>query len=98
MTLVGLVGYFAAFPALGTPDAPWVRAFSFVPFFAPYFMPLRMVVSTVAPWELALSLALLLVAIALTHALAARIYSAGVLLYGQRAGFRAVWRAARVRR
>ena len=30
--------------------------------------------------------------------LASRIYSAGVLLYGQRVGLRSVWRATRVSR
>lgn len=98
MTLIGVAGYFAAFAALNTPDSGWVRVLSFVPFFAPYFMPLRLVLSTVSPGEVALSAMLLVAGIVVVHALAARIYSAGVLLYGQRPGIGAVWRAARVRR
>ncbi|MDQ6683460.1 MAG: ABC transporter permease [Chloroflexota bacterium] len=98
MTLVGVVGYFAAFTALSTPDSGWVHVLSFVPFFAPYFMPLRLVLSTVTPLEVVLSALLLVAGIVVVHSLAARIYSAGVLLYGQRPGIRAVWRAARVRR
>ncbi len=37
-------------------------------------------------------------AVALVQAFAARLYSAGVLLYGQRMGLRSVWRATRVHR
>jgi hypothetical protein len=40
-----------------------------------------------------LSLGLLVAAIALTFVVAVRVYSAGVLLYGQRPGLRAIARA-----
>jgi hypothetical protein len=36
--------------------------------------------------------------LAIALSMAARIYSAGVLLYGQRAGLRAMWNAVRVDR
>jgi len=45
-----------------------------------------------------LAVIFLLVAIAIALVVAARIYSAGVLLYGQRVGFRQILRAARVSR
>jgi ABC-type Na+ efflux pump permease subunit len=49
-------------------------------------------------WELALAVLFLIAAIAVALFVAARIYSAGVLLYGQRVGLRQVFRAARVSR
>ena len=42
--------------------------------------------------------ALLALALVVALWLASRIYSAGVLLYGQRVGLRNVWRATRVSR
>ena len=65
---------------------------------SPYLMPTRILVSTVALWEVGIALVLLLVFIVLAIWLASRIYSAGVLLYGQRAGIRTVLRATRVAR
>jgi len=98
MILVGVAGYLAAFTALNVPDADWVRALSFVPFFSPYLVPIRLVMGQIQPWEVGLSFAFLIVGVAVALWVAARIYSAGVLLYGQRAGLRAVWRAVRVNR
>jgi hypothetical protein len=52
-------------------------------------------VGVVQPWELALSIGLLVAAIAATALVASRLYAAGVLLYGQRPGVRAFLSAAR---
>jgi ABC-type Na+ efflux pump permease subunit len=41
---------------------------------------------------------LLMLTVAVALAIASRIYSAGVLLYGQQVGLRSVWRATRVSR
>lgn len=51
MIFIGLGGYFAAFIALNTPDAAWVKILSLIPFFSPYMLPMRMLFSSVAPWE-----------------------------------------------
>ncbi len=98
MIVIGMVGYFAAFTAVNVPDAAWVQWLSLVPFFSPYLLPLRMLLSSVAPWEWAAAAALMVVFLAGALWVAARLYSAGVLLYGQRIGLRSVWRATRVHR
>jgi ABC-2 type transport system permease protein len=97
MTLV-LVGYFASLFASESIDDTWVRVASFVPFFSPYLMLTRVSVGHVEPWEFALAVLLLLAGIAVALFIAARIYSAGVLLYGQRVGLRQVLKATRVSR
>jgi ABC-2 type transport system permease protein len=98
ITFIGLGGYFAAFTALNTPDAAWVRLISLIPFFSPYMLPMRMLVSSVALWEWAVAAVLMIAFLAVALWVAARIYSAGVLLYGQRANLPSVWRAVRVDR
>ena len=98
LIFLAMAGYFASFTGLNDPDAGWVGVLSLVPFFSPYLMPARMLLTSVDATEVLLALALLVVTLAAALWLASRIYSAGVLLYGQRVGLRNVWRATRVSR
>jgi ABC-2 type transport system permease protein len=98
LIILSVAGYLVSFAALNAPDAPWVRLLSFFPFFSPYLFPIRMVLGSVAPWEIVVALAILAAGVAVAIWVAGRIYSAGVLLYGQKTGLRAVWRAVRVNR
>jgi ABC-2 type transport system permease protein len=92
------VGYFASIFAIQMITEPWVVALSYVPFFSPYLMLARVMAGHVALWEFGLVVAIMLATIAVAMVIAARIYSAGVLMYGQRMGLRQLWRAARVPR
>ena len=95
---LAMAGYFISFFAMNVPDAGWVQLASLVPFFSPYLMPARMLQTSVAPWEVLLAIALLVVTLVLALWVASRIYSAGVLMYGQRVGVRTILRATRVAR
>ena len=95
MLMLSFAAYFAAFFASGAPGAAWVAPLSWVPFFSPYLMLTRLVTGSVPPWELALAVGLLVAAILVALVAAARIYAAGVLLYGQRPTLAGVVRAAR---
>jgi ABC-2 type transport system permease protein len=70
-----------------------MRISSFIPFWSPFVMFTRLTVGRVQPWELVVAYGLLVGAIVLVAALAIRVYSAGVLLYGQRPGPRRILRA-----
>lgn len=98
LTVIAMLGYFAATAAINIPDAEWVGVLSVVPFFSPYLMPARMLLTTVGAIEVVVALVLLAVTLVASVWIAARIYSAGVLLYGQRPGWRQVLRATRVAR
>lgn len=98
LIFVAMGGYFASFAALNDPDAGWVAVLSIVPFFSPYVMPARMLLTTPTAGEIGLAILLLVVTVVVAIWLASRIYSAGVLLYGQRVGIRTVLRASRVSR
>jgi hypothetical protein len=50
----------------------------------------RLSIGRVEPWELVLSFGLLAASIPIVGVLAVRVYSAGVLLYGQRPGARQI--------
>ena len=95
LSLVAMVGYLTAIVALSGGGGSWVILASFVPPFSPFVMLARLMVSAVEPWELLLSIGLLVAAIAVVAVVATRMYAAGVLLYGQRPGLRAFVAAAR---
>jgi ABC-2 type transport system permease protein len=98
MTLVSTGGYMiGVYGATGLLDiqSGWMTVLSQVPFVSPFMMVGRVASGAAEPWEIVLSLGLLIVSIVGALWLAARIYRAGVLLYGQRPGLRAVWRLVR---
>jgi ABC-2 type transport system permease protein len=95
LSLISMVGYLIAIAALGGASGTLVSIGSYVPFWSPFVMLGRLMVGRVEPWELGLSVALLVLGIAGALWIAIRVYSAGVLLYGQRPGLRAFVAAAR---
>ena len=94
LSFVSMAGYFAAIFGMTAINSRLVVLLSYIPFFSPYVMLSRVMLGHVDPWEIALALVLLLAAIAASIWIAARIYGAGVLLYGQRPGFRTFLRTA----
>jgi ABC-2 type transport system permease protein len=98
LTLISTAGYLVAvYASTGVLDirAGWVTVLSQVPFVSPFMMLGRISSGQVTLPEVVLSIALLVACIVGTLWLAARIYRAGVLLYGQRPGVRAVFRLLR---
>ena len=98
LMFLAVAGYFVSFAAIGDPAADWVAVLSVVPFFAPYLMPARMLLTAVDPTAVAAAFVLLAATLLPAVWVASRIYSAGVLMYGQRPGVRSLLRAARVSR
>ncbi|HYL41556.1 MAG TPA: ABC transporter permease, partial [Candidatus Binatus sp.] len=90
LSLIAIGGYFQAVMALSGGISPLVRLSSYFPLWSPFVMLTRLTVGHVEPWELVLSFGLLIAAIPIVALLAVRVYSAGVLLYGQRPGLRAI--------
>jgi len=90
LSMIAIAGYGLAVLALGGGIGPMVRVASFVPFWSPFVMLTRLTVGQVEPWELVLSFGLLAASIPIVGVIAVRVYSAGVLLYGQRPGVRQI--------
>jgi ABC-2 type transport system permease protein len=90
LSLIAIVGYIQAVMALTGGIGPIVRVASHVPFWSPFVMLTRLTIGRVEPWELALSFGLLIATIPIVAWIAVRVYSAGVLLYGQRPGARQI--------
>lgn len=88
ITLFFTAGYLVSFIAIYVPDAAWVKVMSHIPFWTPVLMVVRAGVSTIAWWEIVVSVAVMVVTIIVCTLLAARIYRLGVLMYGQKPGAR----------
>lgn len=98
LTLVSTAGYLVAvYASTGVLDirAGWVTVLSQVPLVSPFMMLSRFMNGGVTAPEVLLSVALLVACIVGALWLAARIYRAGVLLYGQRPGIWATFRLVR---
>ena len=82
----------AVFIGLSNPDSPMMRVLAIFPFTSMTVMPTRIVLGQPAALEIAISLALLVVAILWLRRAAARIYQAAMLMYGNEPGLREMLR------
>ena len=97
ITLLLVAGYIVSFFGIYMPEALWIKVISYVPFWTPTTMLVRIATGGVAPWEIAFTIVLMIVAIIICAFIAGRIYRAGVLMYGQRPGLVQLVRLVRTR-
>jgi ABC-2 type transport system permease protein len=98
LTMVAALGYVvAAYSAIGIIDVGGavMTVLTMFPFTSPFVVLSRAMEGTIAPWEIAASLAILSGSIVGALWLAARVYAAGVLMYGQRPSVRRVMELVR---
>lgn len=86
VTLIFVVGFLVTVQAMSgdTINSFLVKVFSFIPFTSPMVMFARIAMSVVPAGEIAVSVAILIVSAVLVGVLSAKIYRAGVLIYGTR--------------
>ncbi|MFA1710166.1 ABC transporter permease [Peribacillus frigoritolerans] len=82
MTMLVVIAFMIAMFGLGNPSASYITITSFIPFFTPMIMFLRVGMLEVPFWEIAISIALLILTIILLGIIGAKIYRGGVLMYG----------------
>jgi ABC-2 type transport system permease protein len=95
LTMMILVSLFAGFAVNQNPDGTLGHVTAFIPPMAPITMPSRIILGEAPAWEVAASVAVMLLATVLLVPLAARIYSAVVLRTGSAVKFREALRLAR---
>jgi ABC-2 type transport system permease protein len=83
LSIPAIMGYFPAVLALSGGSSAFIKFASYVPLWSPFVMMARLSIGRVEPWELVLSIGLLVITVPLMTILAIRVYRAGVLLYGQ---------------
>lgn len=79
-----MAGYIAGEVGVYAANSSWMKILSFIPFFTPTTMLVRIAAGQVAWWEIAITIPLMLITIALCAWISARIYRSGILMYGQK--------------
>lgn len=84
ITLLFVISFFVVMFSMtsGNLDSTLMKVSSYIPFTAPMAMFTRIAMSTVAPYEIVISVVILMVSIVLIGWISAKIYRIGVLLYG----------------
>ncbi len=83
--IISMVTFYVAIFSVNNAGALYVEILSFVPLFMPILMFIRIGLSDPALWEVALSVAINVLFILIVGWLAAKVYRAGVLMYGKEA-------------
>jgi ABC-2 type transport system permease protein len=94
LNLVMVASFLVAVIGSGDPDGAVLRIGSFLPPSAPLCMPLRMANGTAEPWEVVLSVAVVLAATAVLVPIAGRVYRGGALETRRQVRLRQAWRGA----
>ena len=90
VTIPIIIAIFIAQTAMQNPSSPVVFWGSIIPFTSPVVMMVRVAMGTAfeQPWELALSMGLLILGFLGTTWLAGRIYRTGILMYGKKVSWK----------
>jgi ABC-2 type transport system permease protein len=94
MTVLLLLAYVLSFAATETPDSTAALVGSLLPPTAPMVMIVRIAHGAVPWWQIAASVAIMVVSVYGLVRFAGRIYAGGVLRIGRRVGVKVAWRAA----
>ncbi|MCI9426145.1 MAG: ABC transporter permease [Eubacterium sp.] len=97
LTLLFVAGFLVVMFSMqgGSVDSLLMRICSYVPFTSPMAMFTRIAMSTVPFYEIALSIAVLIISVIGVGVVSAKIYRVGVLLYGTKPKFSAIIKAIR---
>jgi ABC-2 type transport system permease protein len=93
--LASLAYVFALLVALNNPSGLAAQIATFLPPVAPMVVPLRAALGAIAPWEIVVSIGLMVAAIWALFVIGGRVYSGAVLQTTGRVGLRDAWRASR---
>jgi ABC-2 type transport system permease protein len=96
VTLTATTAYILSIVVVtGDPNGILAHVMTFIPPAAPMVVPLRTALGSIEPWEIAVSMALMVASIWFLFVVGARIYSGAVLQTGGRIKLRDAWRASR---
>lgn len=95
LTLVIMVSFFAAFYATGHPDALLSQVLSVLPPFSALVSPPRAAAGAMPGWQVALAVALMLLATAGLVRVAARLYEGAILRIGATVSWKDAWAGGR---
>ncbi|MFD0048758.1 ABC transporter permease [Actinomycetes bacterium NPDC127524] len=96
MTILVVMAFMIAMSGLSNPSASYVTVTSFIPFFSPMIMFLRVGMISVPFWQVAVSILILIVSIAVLAIFGGRVYRGGVLMYGSSKSLKDIKKAIQI--
>jgi len=95
LTLVLVASFFVAInSAFGSSTTPLAQVCTYLPPTAPLIVPLRIASGDIAPWQVGVTLAIMLASTVLVVLLASRVYAGAILRTGARVKLLDAWRSA----
>jgi len=95
LTLVLVASFFVAITsAFGSSTTPLAAVCTYLPPTAPLIVPLRIAAGDIAPWQVGITLAIMLTSTVLVVLLASRVYAGAILRTGARVKLLDAWRSA----
>lgn len=95
VNMIMMIPMFLFTPVLNDPNGTFATVLSFIPIFTPIVMLLRVILGGVAPWQVALSVGLLLLTTLLVVWASGRVYRAALLSFGTRPTMAKLWQYLR---
>ena len=96
ISIVAILGFFAAFGVLNDPGGLLGRILTFVPFTAPFVVPIRVAFQEIPLWEYLAAVAVTMVTVVALVRFAGRVYAGGLLHFGSRLSLRQAYRSAEI--
>ncbi|MXY73795.1 MAG: ABC transporter permease [Acidimicrobiia bacterium] len=94
ISLVAVAGFFIAIQAVSNPTSTLSVVTTFIPPTAPFVAPVRFAFQAIPLWQMAVSVALMVLTVVVMTRLAGRVYLGGLLRFGSRVGIREAFRSA----
>ena len=94
ISLVAVAGFFIAIQAVSNPTSTLSVVTTFIPPTAPFVAPVRFAFQAIPLWQMAASVALMVLTVVVMTRLAGRVYLGGLLRFGSRVGIREAFRSA----
>jgi ABC-2 type transport system permease protein len=93
--LPSILPYYFSYFIITNPEGALSRALTFFPLTSPLTAMIRIPIKGIAPWEIALSIIILIGSVALTMWIAAKAFRVFLLMYGKRPALREIFRYLR---
>ncbi|MDE0121527.1 MAG: ABC transporter permease [bacterium] len=94
ISLVAVAGFFIAIQAVSNPTSTLSVVTTFIPPTAPFVAPVRFAFQAIPLWQMATSVALMILTVVVMTRVAGRVYLGGLLRFGSRVGIREAFRSA----
>lgn len=93
--LPAILPYYFSYFIITNPEGALSKALTFFPLTGPITAMIRIPINGIAPWEIALSIVILIASVALTMWIAAKLFRVFLLMYGKRPALREIFRYLR---